>query len=304
MSFLQELDQLPAEKRWPAFRAWMTESPLALFKEVLTYRPVIDVPELTLVTRYSDCAQVMRQHDVFSVRLYVPKQGPYWMNQDDTARHWREKSIMKSILDFEALASIRGFIADKTSALLDKADGHIDVVKEISRAVPAAMVQEIFGFDEVDPDDLIEWSYWSQQDTFHNQHFDADVIKDQQYVTEMREKTRDKLSEYLAGLVQRRAADLQAGKDLNDPTTRLLRLSLSQGVQLTPELVGLNVGGLLIGTVETTSHTAINALSGLLDPPPGVQATLSQALSNKDDITAFDGHVFEMLRFKPAFPYI
>ena len=70
------------------------------------------------MTRFADCADILRRYDAFSVALYKPKQGDYWMAQDDTPIHWREKSIMRAILDREQIeASGGGAELDEVPAL-------------------------------------------------------------------------------------------------------------------------------------------------------------------------------------------
>jgi hypothetical protein len=107
------------------------------------------------------------------VALYKPKQGDYWMAQDDTAVHRREKSIMRAILDFEDIPAIRSFVGTKAAALLAAAGGSIDAVSGLSRAVPLALVQEWFGFVHSNADLLCKWSYWNQIDAFWSQPFDS-----------------------------------------------------------------------------------------------------------------------------------
>ena len=118
--------------------------------------PVLEMPELTMVTRYADCTQVLRQHDLFSVALYAPKQAGFWMSQDDTATHWREKSIMRALLDLEDLPKIREFVAAKAGERLQQANGRIEAVNNLTRAVPVDLVREFFNFDQSDPQQLIE----------------------------------------------------------------------------------------------------------------------------------------------------
>lgn len=143
-SYLGQIEQTPLEQRWPLVRKWMDEEPFALYEELRELRPVLELPELTIVTRFSDCLYVLRQHDIFIVALYKPKQGDFWMSQDDTAVHWREKSIMRSVLDLEQLADIRNYVAAKASSLLKNAQGTIEAVNGLCRAVPIALVQERF----------------------------------------------------------------------------------------------------------------------------------------------------------------
>ena len=181
-SYLAKIEQTPLEQQWRLVRKWMDEEPLDLYEELREYRPVLELPELTIVTRFDDCLTVLRQYDVYSVALYKPKQGDYWMAQDDTAMHWREKSIMRSILDLEQLVDIRSYVAAKASSLLKSAHGTIEAVNGLCRAIPIMLVQDWFGFDESDPKDLFEWSYWSQYDAFHNQAFDSVVVEDPEQI--------------------------------------------------------------------------------------------------------------------------
>lgn len=300
-SYLEQFDRTPTEARWPLVRRWMFEEPLPFYAELRHCRPILEMPELTLVARYNDCVTVLRRHDAFGVDLYKPKQGDYFMAQDDTAAHWREKSIMKSILDFEQLPAMRAFVAAKAAALLQAGGGTIDAVDGLTRAVPISLVQEWFGYSDSNPKDLFEWSYWNQIDTFWNQPFDSVAVPDPAAIVQKREAALVGMRQYLIGLVQKRGSDLKEGKSNNDPVTRLLRLSLSGALQFDVPHVVLNTGGLLIGAVETTSHAAINALEGILARPDILAA--ARAAAAQDDPAGFDGFVFESVRFKPAFPY-
>ena len=110
---LEQFDRTPAAGRWPLVRRWMYEEPLPFFAEARARRPILSTPALTLVMRFADCATVMRRHDVFSVALYKPKQGDYWMAQDDTAIHWREKSIMRAISIASRFPRFRAYVAGR-----------------------------------------------------------------------------------------------------------------------------------------------------------------------------------------------
>jgi cytochrome P450 len=300
-SYLERFDQTPDAGRWALVRRWMFEEPPRLYAELRKHRPVLVMPELVLASRYVDCVEILRRFDVFSVTPYAPKQGDYWMAQDDTAIHWREKSIMRAILDREDIPAIRTYVGEKVVALLASADGTIDAVDGLTRAVPIALVQDWFGFADSDRKELQRWSYWNQMDAFWNQPFDAVAVPDPAQVVKEREAANAAMRAYLIALVQRRAAELQAGAGGSDPVSRLLRLSLSKALKFEMDRVVLNVGGLLIGAVETTSHASVNALDVLLQQPELLAK--AQAAAVAADPRVFDGYVFEALRFKPAFPY-
>ncbi|MFI4986806.1 MAG: cytochrome P450, partial [Alphaproteobacteria bacterium] len=160
-SYLQRFDATPVAKRWPLVRGWIFGEPLPFFAELRLQRPILVMPELTLAARFDDCTEILRRHDIFSVALYKPKQGDYWMAQDDTAVHWREKSIMRAILDREDIPAIRIYVANKAAALLAAAGGSVEAVAGLTRAVPLALVQDWFGLTHSDPEKLCKWSYWN-----------------------------------------------------------------------------------------------------------------------------------------------
>jgi cytochrome P450 len=300
-SYLERFDEAPIAERWALVRSWMREEPLPFFDELRRDRPILRTPEVTLAARFSDCRSILLGHDIFSVAHYRPKQGDYWMAQDDTAIHWREKSIMRAILDPEDIPNIRTYVADKAASLIAAAGGTMDAVAGLTRAVPLALVQDWFGFADSDPAELKRWSYWNQMGAFWNQPFDSNSVADPQRIVTEREAANKDMAAYLIGLVQRRAAELQSGRGGTDPVSRLLILSSSKALKFDPTRVILNVGGLLIGAVETTSHAAVNALAFLLQDSDDLADARAAALG--DDPTAVDGFVFEALRFNPAFQY-
>jgi cytochrome P450 len=299
-SYLQRFDATPAARRWALVKGWMQSEPLPFFKELRRRRPVLATSQATLVARYADCCGVLMRPDVFSVALYKPKQGDYWMAQDDTAIHHREKAIMHAVLDYEQIPAMRAFVAAKAAALLDAGNGEIEAVNGLTRAVPIALVQEFFGYADADGDEMRAWSHWNQYDAFHNQPFDQDP--DGAGIVAKREAANLRMRDYLIALVQRRGAELKAGQPNKDMVTRLLRLALSQALQFDPARVVLNVGGLLIGAVETTSQACIHSLAQLLSRPAVLAK--ARAAAAADDPAAFDGYAFEALRFHPISPYM
>jgi cytochrome P450 len=300
--YLDRIDAAPPADKWPLVRQLMLKERQPFFAELRAERPVMELPgDLVFVTRHADCTLVLQRWHDFGVDLYKPKQGAYFMAQDDTPDHWRDKSIMKSILDFEEIPAIRQFVGEESARILRDAKGAIDAPQQLTRMVPARLVQEFFGFSGSDANKLIEWSYWNQMDAFHNQPFDGDVISDPEHIVAQRKRSLFMLALYLGRTMLVRAAQMALMRHKHDPVTRLLRLSLSKGLDFPLKKVLLNAGGLLIGTIETTSGTVNNALAELLSRPK--ELAEARALAAQPDPAAFDGYVFEALRYNPVFPY-
>jgi hypothetical protein len=131
-TYLQHFDATPQARRWPLVRGWIFNEPLPFCAELRRDRPILTMPEVTPAARFDDCMQIFNRFDLFSVALYKPKQGSYWMAQDDTAVHWREKSVMRAILDFEEVPAIRTWVATKTAAVLAAANGSIDFAQGLA----------------------------------------------------------------------------------------------------------------------------------------------------------------------------
>lgn len=299
MSYCDRIDQTAPAGRWALVRQLMEQEPHPFFAEMRERRPVLALPELTLAFRYADCALILRRHDDFGVDLYRPKQGDYFMAQDDTADHWRDKSVMRSVLDFEDIPNIRAFVGEVTEQLLTEGQGQIDLVKSVTRAVPVAVVRRFFGLGDGDPEALIDYSYWNQQDAFHNQPFD--LSPEAEHIIAQRKRANIRLGLLVGRIVAKKAIPARLGMGDEDPVTRLLKLSFSGGLRFPLKKVLFNAGGLLIGAVETTSHCVNNVMAELLARPDALAQ--AQAMAQNGPAEAIDGVALEALRFRPAFPY-
>ena len=304
MSYLSRLDIAAPNDEWPLVRDWLINEPIPFTAELRAFRPVLKTPVATLVSRYSDVQDVLRRHETFGNDLYAPKQAPYWMPDNDTARHWREKSVMKAILDKEDVPDIRAFVGTQTAQILGAGNGTLDLIPEIGREVPLRLVQSWFGFDGADRDAMFTWSYWNQVDAFKNQPMDQHLVTDPgpDEIVRKRLEVSAEMRAFIDQLVARRENEIAGGNPGRDPVTRLVQLQRSGSVRINRDLVILNVGGLLIGAIETTSEAVAYALSELTKRPETLDAARSAAA--EDDPAAFDGYVWEALRFRPIAPYI
>lgn len=160
----------------------------------------------------------------------------------------------------------------------------------------------MFGYGQSDPAKIRAWSFWNQYDAFHNQPFHApfQVDPSPERITAERQAANTRMGAYLSGLLQLRTAQLAAGgpsEGRGDPATRLLRLSQSGAVDFDIQRVARNVGGLQIGTIETTFQVVIHAHSFLLADRERREAAVAAA--HQPEGQAIDGHVLEALRFHP-----
>lgn len=332
--YLAEFDAAAAEDKHPLVREWMHAEPLPFFAQLRRSRPVLVTPECTLVTLFDDVRDVLQMPKIFTVDLYKPKMGVtatevgYLMAHDDDALHYREKSIMKAMLNRDDMPRVRALVSSTCKEILAAANGRIELINGYCRAVPATLVQEYFGLDGIDKAHLIKWSYWNQYDAFHNQPFDPISPQKAQEIAAKRVEVAKELAEYMAMLLARKLVVVKAQQAKNfiligwyavkalvarlfgkkrepakdDIVSRMLASSFAKEVDFSLIRLGTNAGGLLIGAIETTSQAVSQVVEFFLDHPELM--TEAQRAARLDDPSAFDAMVWEALRFVPISPYL
>ena len=308
--YLEQYDAAADADKSPLVRRWIDTEPLPFFKELREKRPILVTPKFTLVTRFDDVREVLNMPKVFTVEPYVPKMGDYLMMHDDDALHTREKSLMQCMLNRDDLPAVRTMVANVSKDILDTANGNIEIVNSYCRMVPATLVREYFGLTGAKRSDLIEWSYWNQYDTFHNQPFDLLPQEKYQSIVDRHNETSKKLGQFIVELIARRTLQVKAEEIVHstivrlddDIVTRMLRTDYPKQLDFDIKRLGINAGGLLIGAIETTSQAVAQVIQYLLDRPEWLAKAKTAAQQDKPD--EFDGIVWEALRFVPITPYL
>ncbi len=329
-NYLEKFDAAAAADKYPLVRRWIDTEPLPFFKELRERRPILVTPVCTLLTLFDDVTEVLNMPLIFTTALYLPKMGNglYLMAHDDDALHTREKSLMQGMLNRDDLPQVRAMVAGIAKGLLDSANGRMEVINGYCRMVPATLVQDYFGLTGIDKKDLIEWSYWSQADTFYNQPFDILSDEKRKEISDRHTQTGEQLGKYITELILARVLAVKAeqaehalfapwyllrmlvrkllGKKNDKLTdnivTRMVRTAYPGAVDFDIKRLGINAGGLLIGSIETTCQAVGQVLEYLLDDPEWLAKAKTAAQSNNP--AEFDGIVWEALRFVPISPYM
>jgi cytochrome P450 len=321
-TYLDRIDREPAKSRLALVRQIIADDPLSFFKELRANRPVLVLPECTLVALYDDVIEMLNMPKVFTVALYEPKMANgYMMMHDDDALHYREKSLMQGLLNRDDLPKVRKMVTEICQGILREAGGRIDAVGGYCRLTPATIVRDYFGLIGMHRKDLMEWSYWAQVDTFYNQPFDIVTPEERKRITDSHNESGEKLGKYIGALILTRTLALKlsfltapfkklwrkvTGKDdksfHDDIVSRMLRTKFPAEVEFDLKRAGVNAGGLLIGTIETTAQSTVQTIEYLLKRPELLTPAINAA--RLDDPSTFDGIVWEALRFVPISPYM
>lgn len=298
-SFLSEFDAIPesnAQVRIGLFFKWLRSDWKGLFKELRASRPILATPAFVFVTHWADVTDALSRHETFTVgqnvRSMDPSVGPFMLARDGQRENWHDKSVMRSLLRWEDLASVRALAGDEAEAALDGAQNTVELVSAIGRRIPRKVVQDYFGFAGCPDADVLRWSRATQHDMFRNFPVnDAVHEANLQAGAEMRSWVRTRL--------QDRSASPCAPTSIFD---RLLELVGHDQSVMSVEQVVSNVCGLLVGAIETTSQAIVQAVEQiLLDEQI---AALAKEAAQRDDPDEFDAIVWEALRFNPITTFV
>jgi cytochrome P450 len=296
MSFLETFDSVadPAARMALFFNALQADW-RSLFAELRETRPVLDLPVMTVVTRWADVVDLLSRNEIFRV-TYAPHMdpsvGPFMLGRDGAVQNWQDKSAMRTLLRWDDLPAIRataGKVAsDALRAATQGTGGEFDVVATVSRLVPLKIVQRCFGFPGPDDATMLAWSRATQADMFHNLTNDPVLLQSNIAAGQA-------MQAWVASFVDARQPWTEAAGE--DTVSRLLRLTGLGLSGLDRQGVISNVCGLLVGAIETASQAIVNATEQILLNP--VQADLATKAAQTGDDAALDAIVWEALRFSP-----
>ncbi|MBY5767019.1 cytochrome P450 [Rhizobium leguminosarum] len=293
MGFLAEFDAAQeAETKIGVVIRWLRSDWRTMYAELRTSRPVLKTSAFTMVTRATDVLDVLSQPSLYSVRANQrtmdPSVGPFMLARDETEINWEEKGLLRALLRWDDLPRVRQLAREvATAALCEAEDGSLDVVPAIARQVPLRIVQNIFGFNAPDAN-VLSWSFATQHGMFRNLPVSQEVLA---RCHTAGEEMRAWLWPFLA------AKWATAPSGGQDTVSRLVDLSRSPAAGISAERVLSNICGLLVGAIETMSQAIVQVIDQMLSHPEWLAAAL--AADARGDVTEFDAHVFEALRFNP-----
>jgi cytochrome P450 len=282
---------------------WLTSPDVlrTLFNEARALAPILVVKERALVTRYDDVVEVL-ESDAFGVReIYADKMarttGAFFLGMDPGPEYDRERTLARQAVrpgDLERIRSItRKTAADLVGAA--RAAGEMDAVGGFSRVIPTRIVQEFFGVPGPDDATLKRWMRQIFWEIFLNPSNDASV-------TRAAEASGQELAGYLRALIADRKSAVAKGAAGDDFLTRLVRQQADPANSFDDEGIRRNVGGVIVGALDTQSKAITLALDQLLRRPDALAAARQAARGGDDALLS--ACVFEALRFNPHNPIL
>jgi cytochrome P450 len=285
---------------------WLSSPPVfRLLSSILRrHKPVLKIGAQAYVARHADVTSVLSDGgERFGVtEIYAAKMerttGAFILGMEDTPLYQREASFIRAAVKPTDMARVKELVTSRASDILAaaKPKGRIDVVSEYGRLLPLHLVQTYFGVRG--PEQQSAYLRWLRNvfwDLFLNLGGDPRVSQ-----AALVDSTE--LRDHIDVVIDEHRKALATGKAPDDFVTRLLQLRSSEYTELDDVALRRNIGGVIVGAVETQAKAMAHALYELLSRPPELAEARKAAAAGNDELVS--RYVFEALRFNPHNPLI
>lgn len=258
---------------------------------------------LVLVTRHADVVDVLERDEIFTVAetnsaAMDRVNGPFVLGMDRSPQCQREQAILARCVHDGDDERIRATIRQAAAEAVERAwsAGRLDVVGDLARPTALRLVADYFGVSGPDQTTMATWMRTIFHESFLNIGGDPEVRREGM-------ASGAALHAYLDDLIAARQASLAAGAEVPDDfVTRLVRLQGAPKTHLSDEGVRRNIGGVIVGAVDTTSKAVAHIVDQLLiHDDARAQARAAAVAGEVEEVGRW---AFEALRFNPVSPVL
>jgi cytochrome P450/glutathione S-transferase len=263
--------------------------------------PILKLGKSVIVTRHSDVVEVLSRDTDFTIAeineaRFNQSAGPFILGMDRSPQYDTELAVLRQAVRPDDLNRIRDLVKKNANDLATAArpQGKIDVVNGLARVVAIRTVDAYFGIPAPDEPTMMRWMRDVFHDLFANPGSDAAVHRDAL-------RSSQELREHMDRVIARRKTQLSEPDQPDDVLGRLLLLQQkTENSWLDDRAVQRNLGGLIVGAVDTTSKFVTLAIDELLRRPDALAGVRAAALA--DDVRLVQNYAYEAVRFNPHHP--
>jgi cytochrome P450 len=271
------------------------------FKLLRKICPILVFGKRAVFTRHADVIEVLTRDNDFTIAEineanFAAIDGPFFLGMDRSPEYDREAGTLREVVRADDLDRIRSFVTESARSLVDVArpNGRIDVVQGLARVVPIRLVESYFGIPPPDDPTMMRWMRAIFYDLFGNLTGDARVH-------ERAVRASRELRSHSDGVLASRQSLLGEPNQPDDVLGRLLALQHDgKHPWIDHNFIRRNLGGLIVGAVDTTSKSVTLVLDELLRRPNEFAGARKAALA--DDRDTMRAYTYEALRFNPHQP--
>lgn len=289
----------PPAKRGIADRikAWAGDHLRFVFALLRCLKPILVLKDLAVITRFEDVQEVLTRDEEFAVtyaeKMTIVGDGSnFFLGMGPTPQYTQDVSNMRLAVRRTDVDTLVAPMVDRfATAIVEQSHGKLDAVGELTRIVPAMLVEQYMGLPGPTRNELIQWT----TNLFYYLFFPNISPEEDQLAVQNAAAARKHIDQLIA---ERK----QSGLQKDDVLGRLLEMQPADLPGLSDRDIRNNLLGIIIGAIPTTSKSAALVLDYLLDHPD----TLAQAkqVAQRGDVKTLNKYVLESLRFNPFSPGI
>jgi cytochrome P450 len=262
--------------------------------------PILVIGKRAVVTRHADVIEVLTRDTDFTIaeinEAHINQaDGPFILGMDRSAQYDTEAATLREVVRPDDLERIRSLVRQNATDLVAAArpSGKIDVVNGLARVVAIRTVGSYFGIPAPDDPTMMRW----MRDIFHEifVNFTADPK-----VHDDAMRSGKELRQHMDRVIAARKSHLHEPDQPDDVLGRLLLLQNAEHAWLDDRSVRRNLGGLIVGAVDTTSKFVTLAIDELLRRPAALAGARAAALAGEMQIVR--NYAYEAVRFNPHHP--
>ncbi len=274
----------------------VTEHPQPLFELLRAVKPVLQIHDIAIVTRYADVIEILSNEKAFGVEPYTGKMhalvGDFILGLDDSPEYERHVSILRLAAPRSGIPKLASFVADTAEALVAESAGRNGgqvAIPDLAARVPARLAARWLGTPGPDENTMIKWTLALFEDIFVN-------VKNDPEIHAAAGSAAKELRAYIDALI----AERKVSGGTHDVLGRLLAMQANPATAFTDDEIAANLIGLITGFIPTVATVTTLALDVLLDRPDAL--TQGQAAARVGDDDALRAVMWEAMRFAPQGP--
>ncbi|HEX3975583.1 MAG TPA: hypothetical protein VHW96_04925 [Solirubrobacteraceae bacterium] len=262
--------------------------------------PFVRVGDVAIVTRYADVAEVLSRDPDFTIGLYSPKMealaGRFILGLAQGPQYEHDISVLRLVVAQADMPRIRKVVADIVGEIFARLSpyGELDVVRDLSDAVPARVTDRYLGAPGPTEPQLIEWGRTQFRELFYNVRNDPAITGP---ATASSAEMRAHVDRLIAA---RTAAPAGVGAPPEDVLGRMVKLKGDERLAIDDTWIRTYIMGLIIGMLPLTSKAAALAVNVMLDRQ-GLLAGAHEAAKADDDDLLWR-YISEAMRIAPQSP--
>ncbi len=262
--------------------------------------PILVLGKRAILTRHADVVEVLTRDTDFTIAevneaRFAEGDGPFILGMDRSPQYDTEAATLRAVVRPDDLEHIRALVQQNAAELAAAAGpyGRIDVVNGLARVVAMRIVGSYFGIPAPDEPTMLRWMRDIFRHLFTNLASDADVHRD--FL-----RSGEELREHMDRVIAARKSHLNDPDQPDDVLGRLLLLQNAEHAWLDDRSVRRNIGGMIVGAVDTTSKFVTLAIDELLRRPVALDGARAAAMAG--EIEMVRNYAYEAVRFNPHHP--